>query len=263
MKRIIAAKDNYREWDEPKVGGGTRHIESPSPALKLIQGKLANMLGSITPPAYLYCPVRGRSAFDNACVHRGSRVIRNIDIQRFFPSTTESRVFWFFSKYMGCSKDVSYQLSKIACFQQHLPTGSPLSPILAHFAYRDMWDEIDRLCRLEDVRFTVWIDDLTLSGDSVGDQLIWAIKRLICKYALRYHKERKSIAHPARVTGVILGPKARMTLPHRHHLRLYQTEVTLDGIPVHFRGAREKLEGRLRGLQGHSKQLERARSRSG
>jgi hypothetical protein len=221
LKDELRSGLKYREWDEEKASGGFRHIEDPNPKLKGMQEKLARLLMQIEPPEYLMCPAKGRSTFDNALVHAGSRVVRNIDIRSYFPSTPEKRVMWFFRAYLQCSRDVAYQLTKLSCLNGHLPTGSPLSPILSHFAFRSMWDELASLCRENGIKFTVWIDDITLSGSNVPGALLWQIKKIIAKNELRYHKQCQYFDSSARITGLIARSDKSICLPHRHFLKLY------------------------------------------
>src|ERR1700694_982276 len=91
------SKTLYREKDRPKRhGDGLRHIEDPKRGLKIVQATLAKLLSRIEPPNYLFCPVKGRDYIKNAAQHCGNRVVRCLDIRKFFPSTSARRVFWFF-----------------------------------------------------------------------------------------------------------------------------------------------------------------------
>src|SRR6185437_11122930 len=78
----------YREKDiAKKNGSGLRHIEDPQRLLKQVQSCLAQLLSRIEPPDFLFCPVKGRDYIQNAAQHRGSRVVRCLDIHKYFPNT--------------------------------------------------------------------------------------------------------------------------------------------------------------------------------
>lgn len=242
----------YSEFEVPKKDGGRRPIENPSRQLKLIQARIARLLGRIEPPDYLFCPVKGRCYVSNAAQHRGQRVIRCLDIRKYYPSTSSKRVFWFFNKVMKCEPDVSAILSRIATYKESLPTGSPLSPILSYFAHVDVWEGISAICKRENYRLTVYIDDVTISGQRVAAKVLWEIKRAIHRSGLRYHKEKKFVDRPAEVTGVIvtknsLGPANRQ-LKKRCELR----EATKKPI---FPSVAKKIEARLIGLEAQIAQI--------
>jgi retron-type reverse transcriptase len=194
----------YSERDIPKKNGGFRRIENPMRELKFVQAKVARLLSRITPPDYLFCPVKGRCYVTNAARHSGNRIVRTLDIKKYFPNTPRRRVYWFFRTIMKCNSDVADMLSAIASYKGHLPTGSPLSPIMAFYSYYDVWEEVDRLVKANGVTNSLYIDDLTISGARVSDRLMWDIKRVIHRSGLRYHKEKTFRDHPPEITGVIL-----------------------------------------------------------
>jgi retron-type reverse transcriptase len=159
LRRLSKHSDKlYRERDLPKKNGdGLRHIENPDYELKKAQYALTKLLGRIAPPDYLFCPVKRRCYVTNAAQHRGHRVVRCLDIKKYFPNTTARRVFWFFHKVMKCDRAIAGTLTGIACYKEHLPTGSPLSPILAFFAHIDMWDAVAAICKRDGLTLTVYM----------------------------------------------------------------------------------------------------------
>jgi hypothetical protein len=156
LKRLSRGDELYSEFDiRKKHGDGARHVENPCRPLKLAQARLARLLARIEPPEFLFCPVKRRCYVSNAAVHRGNRIVQCLDIKRFFPSVPQRRIYWFFHSVMGCESDVAALLARFACYEGHLPTGSPLSPIAAYFAYYDLWHRIAELCRERGYAFTV------------------------------------------------------------------------------------------------------------
>jgi hypothetical protein len=110
----------YREKDRPKKNGnGLRHIEDPRRLLKKAQSCLAQLLSRIEPPDFLFCPVKGRDYIQNAAQHRGNRVVRCLDIHKYFPNTRAQRVFWFFDKVLCCERDLAGTLTRLACYREH------------------------------------------------------------------------------------------------------------------------------------------------
>jgi retron-type reverse transcriptase len=242
----------YSERDIPKKNGGVRHIENPARKLKIIQARLARLLGRIDPPDYLFCPVKGRCYVTNAARHRGNRVVRTLDIKKYFPNTPRRRVYWFFRTIMKSNSDVADILAAIATFRGHLPTGSPLSPIMAFYAYYDVWQSIDKLLKQAGAINSLYIDDLTISGAQVPDRLMWEIKKVIHRSGLRYHKEKTYRDHPAEVTGVVIvGDK--IVPPNRQLLKKYRAGRAFRA--ANSKPERERVLQQLNGLIGQTSQI--------
>lgn len=254
LRRFSAAGDElYQEFDIPKKSGkGVRHVENPSRPLKLLQARLARVLSRIEPPDFLFCPVKGRSYVSNAAAHLGNRVVQTLDIRKFFPSTPQQRVFWFFHKIMRCEKDIAGLLARLACYKGHLPTGSPLSPTLAYFSYYDLWERIAGFCRERGHTLTVYVDDVTISGSQVPRSDIWQVKRMIHGVDLRYHKEKTSVDRPVEITGVIKGDTA-LSSPFRQHKKMRDTRKLLAQASDHERRA---LMGRMAGLRRQMQKID-------
>lgn len=257
LRHLCQGDALYREFDTPKKTGGLRHVENPARPLKVVQARLARLLSRIAPPDYLYCPVKGRCYVSNAARHAGHRVVRCLDIKKFFPNTSSRRVFWFFHKVLACEKDIAGLLTQLSTYQSHLPTGSPLSPILAYFAHIDMWDAIAAICTVRGFTLTVYIDDCTVSGDRISDHDIWAIKRQIHRTGLRYHKEKAYFDGCAEVTGTIVRA-GKVVAPNRQLLKLRTAVLALANAPGPARG---DLQRQISGLKGQIKQISAANHR--
>jgi retron-type reverse transcriptase len=221
LKRLTDGRDRYRCWNEPKKNGSLREIEAPLDDLKEVQARISELLKRVKAPEYLMAPVKGRSYVDNAAAHVGARVFRLLDIEDFFPSCTEKRVFWFFSSAMCCADDVAAILARIATRNGRLPQGSPCSPILAFYAYFDMWETINRIAEGGQSRLSLYADDITISGSCVREADIWKIKQTLHKFGHRYNrdKERAIINRAADITGVIVKDDV-LLLPNRQHKAL-------------------------------------------
>jgi hypothetical protein len=247
------AEGLYREKDVPKRDSQKlRHIEDPHRGLKIVQTRLSKLLSRITPPDYLFCPVKGRDYIRNAAQHRGNRVVRCLDIRKFFPSTSARRVFWFFHQVMECDRDIAATLSRLACYKEHLPTGSPLSPILAYFAHVDVWTAIAAICKSNGYTLTVYIDDVTISGASVSAKVIWDVKKEIHRAGHRYHKEKLFVDGPAEITGVIVIGN-ELVPPNRQQKKIRESRKALKER-LNPRAARN-LQNKLIGLKGQIKQI--------
>src|SRR3546814_4905394 len=203
LRAMATGPDRYRQFEIEKKSGGKRPVEDPVAPLKRVQGRIAKMLARIEPPSFLFCPVKGRCYVSNAARHRGNRVVHCLDIKKFFPNTPRVRVIAFFQSIMGCRADVAGILGDLCTFEGHLPTGSPLSPILAYYSYHDMWAEIAAFCTAKGYTLTVYVDDVTISGAKVPVADVWHVRRMIHRTGLRYHKLKHYVDRPAEITGVV------------------------------------------------------------
>ena len=255
LRSLLALNPRYREFDRPKKTEGVRHCEDPVPPLKALHGRLAKMLARIEAPDFLFCPVKGRCYISNAAAHRHSRVVHCLDIKKFFPNTPSRRVFWFFHRVMQCRRDVAGLLTDLTTFNGRLPTGSPLSPILAYFSFHDMWAGIEAFCHSKGYVLTVYIDDVTVSGLKVPAADLWVIKGMIKRYGLEYHKEKTFIDRPAEISGGIVSG-GRLSAPHREDLMRQgaSEQLRIAGDPD------GKLRSRIGGLHGQISQIAKAQS---
>ena len=247
-----AADALYDEYDiEPKPGK-KRRIEEPRAELKAAQARIASLLARIQPADYLFCPAKRRSYVANAAKHRHNRVVHCLDIAKFFPNTPRRRVHSFFAAVMECAPDVAGRLASLATFKGHLPTGSPLSPIMAHYAYCDVWRALAKIAQAHRLTLTVYVDDITVSGEHVPKQVSWEMKQVIHGSGLRYHKEKRFVDRPADVTGVILRD-GLLLLPNRQHLKRHSAKVSIARATDEAEAL--AAAARLRGLRGQEAQI--------
>jgi hypothetical protein len=230
-----------------------RVIQEPQGALRPIHVVVRKALSRIEPPEFLFCPVKQRSYVSNAALHVGAKEIRKLDIHAYFPSTPSRRVFWFFHKIMACSADVAAVLTKLLTVDGHLATGSTVSPILSFFAFYDMWLAIAQIAKDASCRLSVYMDDISISGDQVKDKVIWEIKKQIHRRELIAHKERRYSCGVGEVTGVLIKD-GRLIVPNRQRKKNYEVRMALaaTGDPVEA----ARLSSVLRGLNQQRAQIE-------
>ena len=232
LAELKAAECLYFRMEKPKKSGGVRIVYAPRYDLKRIQARLSELLMRVEAPVYLMSPVRGRSNIDNAAIHRDAPAHRLIDIEDFYPSCTAAKVAWFFGKVLRCPPDVVAILVWLTTREGALPQGSPASPILAFLSYRDIWDEIDRIASRDGNRLTVYVDDVTLSGEVVLGRTLWDIKQTLQKHGhkTKASKEESRLRAPVAVTGVILRDGA-LLLPNTQHRKRHELRKALERMP--------------------------------
>lgn len=249
----LSGKASYATWVDTSASGKVRLIESPYPRLKRVQARIAEFLTLIDPPEFLTCPVKGRSYVSNAGHHVGARQMVTLDVSAYFASTTWRRVYWFFNKRLEMSTDVAWTLASLTTLNGHLPTGSPLSPILAYYAHEDVWLSVMRRARDNYCNLTLYMDDLTISGVLVSDALVWSIKQDIHSSGLRLNKRKqRRYANEGVVTGIVVTESGlRPTKASHLKLKRLTDEISTESDPI----LKDKLKRSLRGLKVQHRQV--------
>ena len=220
LQALLARADNYRCFDIVE-GEKRRPVEEPKPHLKRLHKRLFELLQRIEVPEYLHSGVKQRSYITNASAHVNAAPLAKLDIRKFYPSTTIGRVYEFFAQGLLCSKDVAAALSKLATYDGHIPTGSPLSQVLAYYSHKPMFDRIHELAAAKGLVMTCYVDDLTFSGGGLSGAFMYDVKQLIHARGLQYHKEKRyARGQPKLVTGVVVTEKG-IRVPHKLHKAIY------------------------------------------
>lgn len=229
---LRAATDLYRPIWKKKKSGEPRLVYAPRFDLKRVQKRVSELLMRLEPPDFLMSPVRGRSNIDNAASHRRAASHRLIDIADFYPSCSASKAAWFFRRVLECPPDVVAILVWLTTQDSALPQGSPASPILAYLSYRDMWDEVAAIAERGGNCLTVYVDDVTLSGDIVRGKTLWDIKKTLWKHGHRTKdaKEESRWSTTVTVTGVVLRNEA-LLLPNAQHQKRHALRKVLERMP--------------------------------
>lgn len=243
---------HYEYWGEEKSDGSMRPLSRPHEGLDKAQSRIGYLLACIETPDYVHAPIPKKNYVSNAAAHRNSKAFCLMDIESFYPSCREEKVLAFFRIKMKCSTDVAVILARLCCDKGSLPQGSSSSPILSYWAYSEMWDAIFEIANKAGNTFTLYIDDLTVSGQKVSGQTMWKIKQQVHKHGLSI-KEKKTrwiIDKPADVTGVIVGSDG-LRLPNRQHKKLAhaQSELSKPG------GNRKQKTNVLRGRKAQAGQI--------
>lgn len=211
--------------------GKERETEVPNKFLKKIHKRIANLLSFIETPLYLHSAIKNHSYKTNAETHIGEHSLVKTDISSFFPSTSFDKIFLFFKEIMLCEYDIATILAKICTYDRHLPTGSPLSPILSFFANKSMFDEINDLCLKNNLHFTVYVDDLTISGNGCF-KIFGDILKIIYRngYKTKSKKNIKYLSgYTKEVTGVIIKNNT-LKLPNKRYKKIRKLEEEINNI---------------------------------
>lgn len=98
--------------------------------------------------------------------------------------------------------------------------GSPLTPVLVSLVHRRMFDEISEQCCARGLSYSVWVDDMTISGEFVEGELLTLIRGIITNHGLKSHKViYRSGNRPVFITGIgVVG--THLVAPQTLHNRI-------------------------------------------
>jgi len=149
---------------------------------------------------------------------------------------------------MKCAPDVAHLLTGLTTRNGHLPQGSPASPILSFYSAFDMWMEIEAGVREVNCVISLYVDDITISGDVVPERMVWQVKEALKKGGHRFSKRKEAKKHryPAEVTGLIVG-SGKASMPHRHYKNLLQARE--DALKLENEDDRSRAKARARSLE--------------
>ncbi|WP_167730251.1 reverse transcriptase family protein [Terasakiella sp. SH-1] len=197
-----------------------RTVQEPIKPLQRLHKRLKKLLTRIETPQYLQSAKKDRSYVTNAQEHLGVHSTLKTDVKKFYPSVKRSVVYGFFAHGLECSKDIAALLAKLTTVNGHLATGSSVSPILSYFAHRPMFEEIHALVETREAIMTLYVDDISVSGDHVSQNLLSKIRAIISRHGLRSHKSHYFPPKANKtITGVIIAD-GEMRLPNKRHLKI-------------------------------------------
>lgn len=154
----------YKQFDIAKASGKARVISAPDSRLKMLQRKLASSLDKIYRPRHtVHGFVVGRSIRSNAISHLRSKFLMNLDIEQFFPSISERRVFGLL-RALGISERVAEIIARICCVAGTLPQGAPTSPVISNMICFRMDKQLQAFAKEARCIYTRYADDITLSS---------------------------------------------------------------------------------------------------
>lgn len=234
LRHLADSDNNYIEFD---LKG--RWIENPKPALKRIHQRFSFLLSQIETPDYLHSGVKGRSYITNSSKHVANLRSVKVDVKKFYPSSRSAEVYRFLTEDLEWSKDVSGLFTRIMTIKGHLPTGGNASPILSFWAYKPLFDEVHDLASAAGCHFSLYIDDMTLSGELATRTLMRDVRSAVGRYRLNAHKFKVFSKGQTRVvTGVAqtrFGPKLpirRQELIRHNRLALRNAKTETERLPL-------------------------------
>ncbi|SET27820.1 reverse transcriptase family protein [Thorsellia anophelis] len=252
LKDCITSPLNYNVFLN-----GTRVIETPIGVLKKVHWRIASLLIRVNVPEYLQSGKKKHSNISNAKVHIGDTNLLSTDIKSFYPSTLRYKVFNFFLNIMKCSVYVADILSKLSTYNDHIPTGSQLSMPLVFWSNFRMFSQLNGLAEKHNAKMTVYVDDITFSGNSVNNLFLSVVKKIIISNNHTPHPNKTKLYASKEnkiVTGVVIKG-SKILIMNKHHKAIYQDLTVINacklsgGAPSCYEITKKRLLGRVNALK--------------
>lgn len=243
--------DKYERFEIKKKSGKLRVIYSPNNVLKSFQ-KCLNILFQTV---YKFHPsatgfISGKSIVDNAKIHTGSNYVYNLDLQDFFPSIDQARL-WGRLQYPpfnlnneNGNRDLANVIAYLCCHKLEvmrlinnkweivernvLPQGAPTSPVVSNIICQRLDFYLSAVAKRFGVKFTRYADDITFSSVhnvyTENHPFILEIQRIISRenFTINGKKTRlQKNAYKQTVTGLVVNHNVNVSKKYIKELRMW------------------------------------------
>ncbi|MCK0148321.1 reverse transcriptase family protein [Arenibacter sp. F26102] len=182
--------EHYKRFKIRKKRGGFRVIQTPSDSLKYLQRWiLVNILNELDSHERCFGFEKKSSILKNASVHLNQPAILKLDLQRFYDSINEKRIYgviqsfgyhsnlsvymaklltvlpndYFFESFKKTESNLKNKLQKLN--QGVLSQGAPTSPKISNLVCRRLDQRMYELAIKNGLNYSRYADDITFSGN--------------------------------------------------------------------------------------------------
>ena len=226
--------NRYKTFQIRKKSGGIREINAPCYQLSILLYLINILLKAIyTPKSCVMGFTEGRSVVMNASMHTGHHYVFNIDLENFFPSIPQARV-WARLQLdpFNFPVDVASVVAGLCCHtnaegtQNVLPQGAATSPLLTNA----ICDKLDRrmlgVARKYGLHYSRYADDMTFSSMhnvyKEGSEFRNEIKRIIEEQGFKMNDKKTRLLRDGQrqeVTGLTVNENVNLTKKYIRDLR--------------------------------------------
>lgn len=185
---------------------------------------------------YLHSSMKKRSYETNAKTHKGEKYILAIDIQNFYPSIKEHKVYSFFKREMGLDTDIA-KIYTILCtcplddpkvkenFEFGIGQGLATSPILAYMINYRMFDYIFLKAKEKGLKMTVYVDDIVFSSNNpIPQKFINSLFSIVKQNGMNIKREKVHLYNEKqtkKITGIFLTSTNNVRVANSKHEELF------------------------------------------
>lgn len=252
-RAVYSTEYFYRSFFINKKNGTKRRIQEPLPSLKEIQHWILDkILYKIEVSKFAKAYLPNKSLKDNVRFHRNQETVICLDIENFFESISLNNVIEFFIE-IGYSETVASMLAKLCCLDKKLPQGAPTSPQLSNILMRDFDKKVSQLCIKNNLRYTRYADDITISGKFDSKFIIEGVEKEVIKNRLSLNKNKTRVMNKGSqqiVTGIVVNEKIQTPKYFRKEIRQEVYYIKKYGLTNHLRKINCNKANYLKHLQG-------------
>lgn len=106
LEALIRDKETFVRRDTKEINGKLRQLAVPISKLRRCHEVLKYHLNKVKQPDYMFSPRKGYSQRDNAAFHVSQNQFLELDIRKFYPSTTGEHIFRWAYYTAGLRSDV-------------------------------------------------------------------------------------------------------------------------------------------------------------
>lgn len=241
-------ESNYNVYKIKKSNGTYRTIYAPKPLLKNIQRKiLKNILNNKEISPYAKAYHKGIKLKDNAYPHMNKKTILKLDIVDFFENIN------FYDIYNSCfnqpyfPESIGHLLTYLCTYESRLPQGAPTSSYISNLVMKEFDSEIGEYCKLRDISYTRYSDDMTFSGDFNPRELITKVRKMLYKLNLKINNKKIHIINNSQqqnVTGLVVNKKIQTTSNYRNKIRQEIYYIKKFGLSNHLNRINQQNESK-------------------
>lgn len=227
-------KSRYKSFHIRKKNGKLREINAPCYKLSIILNFINLVFKAVyTPNESVMGFTQDRSVVTNASLHIGHNYVFNIDLENFFSSISQGRV-WARLQLppFNLPKEVANVVAGICCntnedqTQNVLPQGAATSPLLTNA----ICDKLDRrmrgLAKRFGLHYSRYADDMTFSSMhnvyQEGSEFRNEVKRIIEEQGFKMNDSKTRLlkcGERQEVTGLTVNQKVNVTRKYVHDIR--------------------------------------------
>ncbi len=216
-------RGRYSHFSIPKKSGGQRRISAPSRGLAHILYYVNEMLKAVYQPSdYAMGFAEGRNIVDNASRHIGQNYVFNTDLENFFPSIEQPRVWKRFQlPPFNFNQKLASILAGLCCIKEKsedgnfiyvLPQGAPTSPLITNAICDNLDRKLSGLARRFGLHYSRYADDITFSSMynvfHEDGEFVSELKRIVedQKFRIKASKTRlQKVGQRQEVTGLTVS----------------------------------------------------------
>ena len=233
----------YKTFQIRKKSGGMREINSPCYQLKVILYFVNTLLKAIyTPNESAMGFAEGRSVVSNAQLHVGHHYVFNIDLENFFPSIPQARVWKRLQlPPFNFTQEIANVVAGLCCHPNAegtmnvLPQGAATSPLLTNAICEKLDRRMRGVAKHYGLHYSRYADDMTFSSMhnvyQEGSEFRHEIKRIIEDQGFKMNDKKTRLLRDGQrqeVTGLTVNSTVNVSRKYIKELRwllhIWETE---------------------------------------